>query len=114
MRLPDLLSWFVAPVAFAAAVGTQALLAERPKPALNEVLFLPDPAIARHLDLGLGEAWADWMYVQSLLYVVQEFDIVAGGRSAGSQAVTAAPLKYRWLNQLYDSMPEIDPRYLEA
>lgn len=110
----------LAGAALAAAVSAQAALARRPRVDLNEVLYLPDPRVARHLDLGLGEAWADWMHIQALLYVVAEFDLDDAAKAsiraaqARGERPPERPPRYVWLAQLYDAITELDPHFLEA
>lgn len=112
------LAWLVPVLGFAAAVSAQigaaGINVERP----NDPLYLPDAHIARHLDLGFGEAWADWLHIQALIYVVEEFD---DRQTAYTEATTELErqqavrhTKYRWLAQLYNSMTELDPKFREA
>ena len=121
MRHPPVLGPLgLAAAALLAAVGAQAVLAQRPPSDVNEVLYLPNPGVARHLDLGLGEAWADWMHLQALLYVVADFDLDSADKEATRLALERGerpperPPRYVWLSQLYDAITELDPHFLEA
>jgi hypothetical protein len=110
----------LAAATLAAAVGAQAALASRPRTELNDVLYLPNPAVARHLDLGLGEAWADWLHLRALLYVVAEFDLDEAAKAEARAAIERGerpperPPRYVWLAQLYDAITELDPQFLDA
>jgi tetratricopeptide (TPR) repeat protein len=105
-------------VAFAAAVTAQVFAAQSAIDRPNDPLYLPDARVARHLDLGLGEAWADWLHIQALIYVVEEFDDKQAEIDAAAteleRQTALRNAKYRWLAQLYDAITELDPKFREA
>lgn len=112
------LAWLVPVLGFAAAVTLQVFAAQTERERPNDPLYLPDARVARHLDLGLGEAWADWLHIQALIYVVEEFDekqaAVHGATTELELQNALRQAKYRWLSQLYDSITELDPKFREA
>ncbi len=112
--------WSVPVLAFGAAVAAQVgaggIDVQRP----NDPLYLPDATIARHFDMGFSQAWADWLHIQALIYVVDEFDDAAieaqanAKLSALERQARVRKAKYVWLSQLYNSITELDPKFKDA
>jgi hypothetical protein len=120
MSLGAWVPWCVPVVAFGAAIAAQVgaggIDVERP----NDPLYLPDATVARHFDMGFSQAWADWLHIQALIYVVEEFDDDEA-EGAAAQKLTklerqaqVRKTKFVWLSQLYNSITELDPKFKDA